>query len=84
MANNGHDPGRLDRLEGLVEVLFNRHLEFEEEHKRLLIAQVVLTGRIDRLAELQTETAERMNRAGRHRRRGHPQAPWRLGRRAID
>jgi hypothetical protein len=60
MANNGHDPGRLDRLEGLVEVLFNRHLEFEEEHKRLLIAQVVLTDRIDRLAELQTETAERL------------------------
>jgi hypothetical protein len=61
MANNGHDPDRLDRLEGLVEVLFNRHLEFEEEHKRLLIAQVVLTDRIDRLAELQTETAERLN-----------------------
>ncbi len=61
MANNGHDPTRLDRLEGLVEVLVNRHLEFEEEHKRLLIAQVVLTDRIDRLAELQTETAERMN-----------------------
>jgi hypothetical protein len=60
MANNGHDPGRLDRLEGLVEVLFIRHLEFEEEHKRLLIAQVVLTDRIDRLAELQTETAERL------------------------
>ena len=61
MANNGHDPTRLDRLEGLVEVLVNRHLEFEEEHKRLLIAQVVLTDRIDRLAELQSKTAERMD-----------------------
>jgi hypothetical protein len=68
MPNNGHDPDRLDRLEGLVEVLVNRHLEFEEEHKRLLIAQVVLTDRMDRLdqrldrvAELQAEGAQRMN-----------------------
>ena len=61
MANNGHDPGRLDRLEGLVESLLNRHIEFEEEHKRLLTAHAALTDRIDRLAELQSETAERMN-----------------------
>lgn len=68
MANNGHDPDRLDRLEGLVEVLVNRHLEFEEEHKRLLTAQVVLTDRMDRLdrrlerlAELQAEGAQRLN-----------------------
>ena len=50
MANKGHDPTRLDRLEGLVESLLNRHLGFEEEHKRLLIAHEALTGRIDRLA----------------------------------
>jgi hypothetical protein len=68
MANNGHDPDRLDRLEGLVEVLFNRHLEFEEEHKRLLTAQVVPTDRmnkldlrLDRIAEIQAEGAQRMN-----------------------
>jgi predicted transcriptional regulator len=68
MASNGHVPDRLDRLEGLVEVLFNRHLEFEEEHKRLLTAQVVLTDRMDRLdrrlerlAELQAEGAQRLN-----------------------
>jgi hypothetical protein len=35
MANNGHDPSRLDRREGLVEVLLDRFLEFEEKHKRL-------------------------------------------------
>jgi hypothetical protein len=68
MANNGHDPGRLDRLEGLVESLLNRHIEFEDEHKRLLTAQVVLTDRmdrldqrLDRLAEIQAEGAQRMN-----------------------
>lgn len=58
MANNGHDPNRLDRLEGLVEVLINRHLEFEDEHKRLLTAQVVLTDRIDRMAQRMDRMAE--------------------------
>ncbi len=61
MANNGHDPSRLDRLEGLVEVLLNRHLEFEEEHKRLLIAQVVLTDRMDRMVEFQKHSDERLD-----------------------
>ena len=68
MANNGHDPTRLDRLEGLVEVLLNRHIEFEEEHKRLLTAQVVLTDRldkltqkVDRIAEVQAETTDKLN-----------------------
>lgn len=75
MANNGHDPDRLDRLEGLVEVLFNRHLEFEEEHKRLLTAQVVLNDqlqrltdrvdrldmRLDRIAEIQADSTQKLN-----------------------
>ena len=61
MPNNGHDPDRLDRLEGLVEVLVNRHLEFEEEHKSLLIAQVVLTDRMDRMAEFQKHSDERLD-----------------------
>jgi hypothetical protein len=56
--SNGHDPTRLDRIEGLVEVLVNRHSEFEEEHRhfaqehrQLLTAQVVLTDRIDKLTD---------------------------------
>jgi hypothetical protein len=68
VATNGHDPDRLDRLEGLVEVLFNRHLEFEEEHKRLLTAQVVfadrmnrLDQRMDRMAEFQKHSDERLD-----------------------
>jgi hypothetical protein len=64
MANNGHDPTRLDRLESLVETLAVRRLEFEQEYKRLQITQVMLTDRIDqsldRLAELQAEGARRM------------------------
>jgi hypothetical protein len=65
MANggtNGHDPSRLDRLEGLVEVLLNRHIEFEDEHKRLLIAQVVLTDRIDRMAKQDLDLREQVTR----------------------
>ena len=47
---DGYDPTRLDRIEGLVEVLVNEHIQFAEEHKKLLIAQVVLTDRLDRLS----------------------------------
>ncbi len=61
MATDGHDPTRLDRLEALLEVLVNRHLEFEQEHKQLLTAQVVLTDRVDKITELQLETTEKLN-----------------------
>ena len=65
---NGHGQSRLDRLEGLVEVLMNGHIEFTTEHKRLLMAQVVLTDRLDlltkqvaELGEAEKHTDERMN-----------------------
>ena len=68
MATDGYDPSRLDRLEALFEVLVNRHIEFEQEHRQLLTAQVVLTDRLDRLtsrvdriAESQLETNEKLN-----------------------
>jgi hypothetical protein len=61
-GGNGHDPSRLDRLEGLVEVLVNRHIEFEDEHKRLLTAQVVLTDRLDRLTVQVGELREAQKR----------------------
>jgi len=60
----GHErarPSSLDRLEALLEVLVNRHLEFEQEHKQLLTAQMVLTDRVDRIAESQLETTEKLN-----------------------
>jgi hypothetical protein len=60
--------GRLDRLERLMELLIEDHVKFQEEHKLLLTAQVVLTDRVDRLtkgvAELTTaqkHTDERLN-----------------------
>jgi hypothetical protein len=75
---NGQDSGgksRLDRLEGLMELLIDDHLKFSDEHKKLLTAQVVLTDslihltdrldrvteRLDRLAEAQAQTEERLN-----------------------
>jgi hypothetical protein len=51
---NGDDVGRrLTRLEDFVEVM-------AEEHKRLLTAQVVLTDRMDKLAEAQVRTNEQL------------------------
>jgi hypothetical protein len=71
MNGNGEntDNGRrLTRLEEFVEVLANEHIQFAEEHKRLLTAQVVLTDRMDKLtdrmdklAQAQTHTEERMS-----------------------
>jgi len=53
--NNGDNANtperRLTRLEDFVEILTNEHIQFAEEHKRLLTAQVLLTDRIDKLTE---------------------------------
>ena len=65
---NGGGKARLDRLEGLMELLIDDHLKFADEHKRLLTAQVLLTGaqrltegRIQELAESQKHSDERLN-----------------------
>lgn len=65
---NGQGQSRLDRIEGLIEVLVNEHLTFADEHKKLLTAQVVLTDRLDQLSrdvaglrEAQTHTDDRLN-----------------------
>ncbi|SRR5713101_6703163 len=41
--HNGSGKSRLDRLEGLMELLIDDHIKFSDEHKRLLTAQVLLT-----------------------------------------
>jgi len=58
--NGGNTERRLTRLEEFVEVLANEHIQFAEEHKRLLTAQVLLTDRMDKLAAAQAHTDERM------------------------
>jgi hypothetical protein len=72
---NGQGKSRLDRLEGLMELLIDDHLKFSDEHKKLLTAQVVLAEMQQRaekrmeqldlkmaeLAEVQKDTAERLN-----------------------
>jgi hypothetical protein len=48
---NGQGLSRLDRMEGLMQLLIDDHLKFSDEHKKLLTAQVLLTERVDKLAE---------------------------------
>jgi hypothetical protein len=55
MNGNGENGRRLTRLEEFVEVLANEHIQFAEEHRRLLTAQVLLTDRVDKLAERMEE-----------------------------
>jgi len=74
-SGNGNGQSRLDRLEGLMELLIDDHVQFQQEHRQLLAAQVVLTERVDKFAlkvdkladslgelrESQRHTGERMN-----------------------
>jgi hypothetical protein len=63
---NGHGgESRLDRIERALELIADDHILFREEHKRLLISQVVLTDnigklttRVDKLAESVQELRE--------------------------
>jgi hypothetical protein len=59
---NGHDPSRLDRMEGMIEVILNRHIAFEEDHAQLLKAQVVLTDRLGQLTKIVVDVVEAQKR----------------------
>jgi hypothetical protein len=65
---NENGSNRLDRIERILEMLVDDHVQFREEHKLLLTAQVVLTDRLDKvtdrldkLAEAGKATDERLN-----------------------
>ncbi len=72
---NGHGLSRLDRMEGLMQLLIDDHLKFSDEHKSLLTSQILLTDQVGKiagamkvldekmleLAEAQKHTEERMN-----------------------
>jgi hypothetical protein len=66
--DNGHGKSRLDRLEGLMQLLIEDHLKFRDDLRQLLTAQVLLTDRVDKLAvtvqeltESQKHTDDRLN-----------------------
>ena len=48
---NGDKRDRLDRVEQLLEVLVNEHIQFHEEHRQLLKAQVILYDTTQKLAQ---------------------------------
>jgi hypothetical protein len=65
MDEHNGGPSRLDRMEGLMQLRIDDHLKFDDENKRLLTAQILLTDaqkrtdeRMDRLAAVMTELAE--------------------------
>ena len=57
-AENGSN--RLDRIERAIELLIDDHVQFREEHKQLLTAQVVLTDRLDKLTGRVDKLAQTM------------------------
>jgi hypothetical protein len=60
-SSNGHGESRLDRMEKLMELLIQDHLAFRDDLRQLLTAQVMLTDRVDKLAENAQHTDDRMN-----------------------
>ena len=46
-----HGQSRLDRLEGLMQLLIDDHLKFRDEHRQLLTAQVLLTDQVGKLTD---------------------------------
>ena len=60
---NGDNKTRLDRVEELLEVLVNEHIQFHEEHRQLLKAQVILHDTtqklVERFAQAQADTNAR-------------------------
>jgi hypothetical protein len=54
----------MDRLERLME--FQDHVQFREEHKQLLTAQVVLTDRLGRLAQTLDTAVRQLTEVQRH------------------
>ena len=63
---SGNGQSRLDRLEGLMGLLVEDHVKFQEEHKLLLTAQVVLTDRVDRLAQTLDTAVREISEAQKH------------------
>jgi hypothetical protein len=63
---NGPGDSRLDRLEGLMALLIEDHVRFNEDHKQLLTAQVVLTDRVDKLAITLDTAIKELSAAQRH------------------
>jgi hypothetical protein len=79
MNGNGENGRRLTRLEEFVEVLTNEHIQFAEEHKRLLTAQVVLTDRLDKLAQAQVRTDEQLRQTDQRLRQTKEEMDERIG-----
>jgi hypothetical protein len=50
---------RLDQMERTLQLLIDDHVQFSQEHKLLLTAQVLLTGHLDRFIQVTTETQKR-------------------------
>ena len=64
--NNGDTGRRLTRLEEFVEVLTNAHIEFVEEHKKLLTAQILLTDQMKETDRRMKETDQRLKELSAH------------------
>ena len=54
------------RFENLLELLHDGHVKFQDGHTQLLTAQVVLTDRVDRLAQTLAQAVKDLTEAQKH------------------
>jgi uncharacterized HAD superfamily protein len=52
----------MDRIERALELLIDDHVQFREEHKALLTSQVLLTDKVDKLADELKALAQQTDR----------------------
>lgn len=60
--NNGNQESRLDRMERVLDLVIQGHLAFQDEQKRLLTAQVVMSDQFAKLGRQVDRLGEKVER----------------------
>jgi hypothetical protein len=63
---NGSGESGLDRMERMMALFIEDHVRFDDEHKLLLTAQVVLTDRVGKLAITLDTAIKELSASQRH------------------
>ena len=61
-TNGASDPTRLDRVERILEVIINTHVDMQQDIKIVLRSQVLMSDSLEKLTNRVTELAEAQKR----------------------
>ena len=57
---------RMDRIERALELLISDHVQFREEHKALLTAQVLVTDKVEKLSDKVDKLSDELKALAKH------------------